>query len=60
MKGKVKPDLFCFDSLLIMNLREILSIFAEPKLATRECLDTVQSILLSCLQYHPPQLWKNC
>lgn len=51
MKGKVKPDLFCFDSLLVMRLGEILSVFTEPKLATREYLDTIWSILFSFIVY---------
>lgn len=51
MKGKVNPDLFCFDSFLMMMLGKILSVFTEPKLATREYLDTGLRIFFPFIAY---------
>lgn len=58
LKGRVHPD-FRFESS-ILRLGEILSVFIEPKLASRDCLDAVLGIsfpflpAVRCLQHRPP------
>lgn len=58
LKGRVNPD-FRFESS-ILRLGEILSVFIEPKLASRDCSDAVLGIsfpflpAVRCLQHRPP------